>query len=378
MNTTIRKTTLPLLCVLLLTTALTACGKNTSEEWLLGQPLDREKLVVGVIYVDDAASGYSFAHETGIREMSEKLGLYDGQVIRKFNVIDADSIMVEAMIREAIAEGANLIVATSWGQRDACEKLAAEYPNIIFANASGDKSNDTNFTNYFGRIYQARYFSGVAAGLKTRTGKIGYVAAMDSSNSEVTGGLDAFAIGVESVNPDAKIYARVTYSWYDPAGEREAARGLIAAGCDIIAQHCDTPKPQIEAEANSVWGIGYNSDMSVEAPAAVLTSVIWNWGAYYTFLAQSVIDGTFTTEPYFGGLADGMVDITPLAETLAEPGMKEAVEAARNRVENGFNVFDGAMETNDGRKIGTEGGTLSDGEITGGIHWYYRNVEVLP
>jgi len=218
----------------------------------------------------------------------------------------------------------------------------------------------------------------VVAGLKTQTNKIGYVAAMDSSNSEVTGGLDAFAIGVESVNPDAKIYARITYSWYDPAGEREAARELITTGCDVIAQHCDTPAPQIEAEASSVWSIGYNSDMSVDAPSAVLTSVIWNWGAYYALLAQSVIDGTFTTEPYFGGLADGMVDITPLAEQLTEPGMKEAVETARSRIENGFNIFDNVMETNDERKIGTEGGTLSDGEITGGINWYYRNIEVLP
>jgi basic membrane protein A len=364
-----------MMMMMLIAVCFGGCRGQTEKPWTPGQPLDKEKVKIGVIYVDDATGGYSYAHYLGLEAMRLKLSISESQLIPQYNVNDADAIMVEAMMREAIAKGANIIVAISWGHMDVCEKLAEVYPNVIFANATGYKSNGTNFTNYFGRIYQARFLSGIVAGLKTESNKIGYVAAMDKSNSEVTGGVNAFALGVESVNPDAKIYVRVTHSWFDPQGEAQATRVLLGEGCDVIAQHCDTPAPQQTAEKAGAWGIGYNSNMSKEAPNAVLTSVIWNWDIYYTKLIQSIIDGSFTTEPYLGSLRDGMVDITPINETLTAPGTKIAVEAAKERFLNGkFNVFDGVMETNDGQEKGAAGGTFSDGEISGGMNWYYRNV----
>jgi basic membrane protein A len=222
---------------------------------------------------------------------------------------------------------------------DTCERLAAEFPGVIFTHATGNKSNSRNFTNYFGRIEEARYLSGLAAGLQTQTGKIGYVAAMGTENAEVTGGINAFAIGVEQVNPQASVYVKVTRSWYDPMAEADAARDLIASGCDVIAQHCDTAFPQEEAEKAHVWGIGYNNDMYAVAPGAVITSVVWNWDVYYTRLVKSVIDGSFTTEPWFGGMAEGMVDITGLSE-LAAPGIAERIALGRERIVSGnFKVF---------------------------------------
>jgi basic membrane protein A len=361
--------------LILLLTSLTACQDDTSSRWHPGMPLNKEKIIIGVIHVDDASSGYSHEHEIGIEEMQQKLQLRDNQIIRKFNVNESDVIMLEHMMREAITEGANIILATSWGHMDICEKLAPEYPNVIFANVARSKSNLKNLTHYFGRIYQARYLSGIVAGLKTQSNKIGYVSAKDKSNSEVTSSLSAFALGVASVNPSAKVYVRVTHNWFDPHGEAEATRELIGSGCDVITQHCNTSVPQIEAEKAGVWGIGYNSDMSKDAPGAVLTSVVWHWGVYYTYLVQSVINGTFTTAPYFGDLKDGMVDLTTLNDKLTTPAIAAAVAEARERIISGkCNIFDGVMETNDGRKIGIEGSTLSDIVIMDGIGWYYRNV----
>ena len=154
--------------------------------------------------------------------------------------------------------------------------MAEKYPDIYFSHGTGYLSNGTNFNNYFGRIYQARYLSGIVAGMNTKTNKIGYVAAQDSSNSEVTGGIDAFAMGVYSVNPDANVYVKVTNSWYDPDAEKAAAEELLAMGCDVMSQHCDTPYPQTLAQEKGVYGIGYNSDMSKETPDSCLCSVIWN------------------------------------------------------------------------------------------------------
>jgi basic membrane protein A len=355
---------------------LAGCDKD-SRQWQPGKPFPREKIRLGVIHISDPlneTSGYAFEHDRGIREMSEKLDLKPEQIIRKINVSDADPMVIENAVRDCIALGANIIIATSYGYMDVCEKLAAEFSSVVFVHATGYKYNDRNFTNYFGRVYQARYLSGIAAGLKTQANKIGYVAAMGKDNSEVSGGINAFALGVESVNPGARIFVKITHSWFDPMGEANAARELLASGCDVIAQHCDTPNPQLEAEKVHRWSIGYNSDMSREAPGAVITSVVWNWEVYYTHLIQSVIDGSFITAPYFGGIREGIVDITPLAD-FAAPETAGVIAAARQRMESGaFNVFDGVMETNDGRIIGGGGTTLRDEVITGGIDWYYRTV----
>ena len=338
----------------------------------------KEDIKVGVIHLSDPAegSGYSYTHDLGIQGMQANLGLDDSQIVRKNSVNDADATAIENAIRECIEEGCNVIFATSWGYMDTCEALAEEFPDVIFSHGTGYKSNGTNFNNYFGRIYQARYLAGVAAGLKTESNKLGYVAAMGQDNSEVTGGVNAFAMGAYSVNPDCEVYVKVTNSWFDPEGEGQAAQALIDLGCDVIAQHCDTPNPQTVAEQNGVWGVGYNSDMSKDAPGAILTSVMWDWSVYYTTAVQSVIDGTWTGENYFGGMADGLVDIAPLSDLCAD-GTQEAVDAARKQIiDEGFNVFDGVIETNDGSTVGAEGSTLSDADITGNMTWYFKNVVV--
>jgi basic membrane protein A len=352
------------------------CKGAAWNAWQSGKPFPKEKIKIGVIYISDAkteTSGYTYAHKLGIEEMRKRLNLSADQLIERSNVYDTDASLVESSIRDCIAMGANVIIATSWGYMEACEKLAAEFPHVVFAHATGYKSNDTNFTNYFGRVYQARYLSGIAAGLKTQSGKIGYVAAQGRDNSEVTGGLNAFALGVERVNPNARIYVGVTHSWFDPMGETDAAKHLLGLGCDVLAQHCDSEHPQTEAEKAGAWGIGYNSDMRQLAPGAVLTSVIWHWGIYYAYLIESVINGSFTTKPWFGSIDDGIADITGLS-SIAEPGTAERIAEERRRIEQGFNVFDGPLRTNDNRIIGREGATLSDAEITGGINWYYHTV----
>lgn len=368
---------------------LTGCSSNTADNGSADTASDsasastiqyaKEDIKIGVIHIGNPAdgSGYSYTHDVGIQDMQAALGLSDDQIIRKNNVSDGDPTATETAIRECIEAGCNIIFGTSWGYMDTMEALADEFPNVVFSHGTGYKNNGKNMNNYFGRIYQARYLSGIVAGMKTESNLIGYVAAMGSENSEVTGGIDAFAIGVASVNPDAKIYVKVTNSWYSPTEETNAAKALIAEGCDVIAQHCDTPNPQLEAESANVWGIGYNSDMIKDAPGATLTSVEWHWGAYYTQAVQQVIDGTWNCENYYGGMADGLLDISDLNSALCTDEMQAKVDEAKNEIlNNGFNVFDGVLETNDGSTVGEEGSTLDDATIKGGINWYYKNVEV--
>lgn len=379
-----------LLCVSMVASLLVGCGSNTEEavdketQDIVDKsnteggyaPVALENIKVGVIHIGDPASGsgYSYTHDQGIVAMQKNLGLTDDQIIRKNNVADDDPTAIEAAMTECIEEGAIIIFATSYGYMDTCEKLAAEYPDVIFSHGTGYKSNGTNFNNYFGRIYQSRYLSGIAAGLKTETNKLGYVAAFGKTLSETAGGIDAFAMGAYSVNPDCEVYVKVTNSWYDPEGETQAAQALIADGCDVIAQHCDTPNPQLAAEEAGVFGVGYNSDMSKDAPGAVLCSTMWDWGAYYTWAVQQLIDGTWTGANYYGGMQEGLVTLSDLSD-LNNPEAAAKIEEVKAKIMDGsFNVFDGVIETNEGTTVGVEGGTLDDATIQGGINWYFKNV----
>lgn len=338
----------------------------------------KEDIKVGVLYLSDPSegSGYSYTHDLGVKGMQENLLLSDDQIERKI-VDDSDEKATEKAIEECVADGCNIIFTTSWGYMQVTADMAEKYPDVYFSHGTGYMSNGKNFNNYFGRIYQARYLSGIVAGMNTKDNKIGYVAAQDSSNSEVTGGIDAFAIGVESVNPKAKIYVDVTNSWYDEKKEKKASERLLNMGCDVMTQHCDTPYPQTLAQEKGVYGIGYNSDMSKETPDSCLTSVIWNWSAYYTSVVKSIIDGTWDGSNYYGGMAEGLVSITDLASFAAEGTQQKVDEATAEILSGDNNVFDGVLVTNTGKKIGKKGKTLDDATITGKINWYYRNVVVL-
>ncbi len=344
-----------------------------------GTGIPVEKVKIGVVHLTspEDGNGYTYTHDLGIQGMERNLGLSKEQVVRKLNVDDLDEAATNQALQECIDEGCNIIFTTSWGYMEPTAEMAEKYPDIYFSHGTGYLSNGKNFNNYFGRIYQARYLSGIVAGMNTKTNKIGYVAAMDSSNSEVTGGVDAFALGIYSVNPDAQVYVKVTNSWFDPEGEEAAARQLVAMGCDVLAQHCDTSYPQTVAEENGVYGIGYNSDMSKEAPNACLCSVIWNWSAYYTSAVQSIIDGTWDGSNYFGGMTENLLGITELAGFCAE-GTQEKVDEAKAKILSGeFGVFDGVIETNTGDTVGEEGKTLDDATITGGINWYFKTVTAV-
>ena len=381
-----------ILGMLVLCASFTGCGMNgniddyavnmgygDSDTVKSSSGVSKDSIKVGVIHLSDPAegSGYTYTHDIGIMGMQQNLGLSDSQIIRKINVNDSDKEATRKAIKECIDEGCNIIFSTSWGYMETTAQMAEEYPDVYFSHGTGYMSNGKNFNNYFGRIYQPRYLSGIVAGMNTKTNKIGYVAAMGSENSEVTGGIDAFALGVYSVNPSAQIYVKVTNSWYDPEAEKAAASTLLNMNCDVIAQHCDTTYPQLLAQQKNVYSIGYNSDMSKDAPDACLCSVIWNWSAYYTAAVQSVIDGTWDGSNYYGGMNENIVGITQLADFCKSGTQQKVDEAKKDIISGKLGIFDGVIETNTGTTVGESGKTLKDSDITGNINWYFKTVTLV-
>ena len=344
------------LILVLSLTALVGCGGGggSTEEGAA------DPVTVGFIYIGPVGDGgFTDAHDRGRLYLEEQMGdkvrtIYQENVPETMqDVKNAAKIMID--------EGASIIFTTSFGFMDATEELAAEYPEVKFMHFSGYKMNDTNFGNYFGAMEEARYLSGIAAGLKTESGKIGFVGAFPLT--ELFIGINAFTLGAQSVNPDATVQVIWTHSWYDPAKEKEAAEALLAAGCDVIAQHCDTTGPQVAAQEKGVWAIGYNSDTAESAPEAFMTAPVWNHGIFYVQQVQAVIDGTWTPQSYYGNMAEGYIDLLPLT-AVAPEGAAEKIEEVRAQIESGeFNPFTGPVKDQAGNVVVAEGEKLTREQI---------------
>ena len=391
-----------LLALVMVVLCFAACG-NTQDadqgdktQTATIAAIPKDQLKIGVIHIGDPAdgSGYSYTHDLGIQGMQKNLGLSDDQIVRQLNISDTDTTAIRNAIEDCIAQGCNVIFGTSYGYMDTMEALANEHPDVIFSHGTGYKSNGSNLNNYFGRIYQARYLAGIAAGLKTKTNKIGYVSAYGTELAETCSGINAFALGVQSVNPDAVVYVKELKSWFEPTNETAYAEALINMGCDVISQHCDTANPQIAAEKAGVFGCGYNSDMTKDAPKAHLTATIWNWDVYYTAAVQAVIDGKWVEfGNYYKGVKEGLCDVSPLSDNCV-PGTQEKIDAVKALYNDGsWDVFtgvklsfdennnvvktDAALKDNTGKEIVPAGGaSVEDSVITGSMNYFVEGVEV--
>jgi len=306
---------------------------------------------VGAIYINSQndTSGYTYAHHHGLTLAMEECGLDAANDLYIVDNVPEDDEQVKAAIDQLAGQGCDIIFGISFGYLNAMSEKAEEYPDIIFSHATGYLSNDTNFNNYFGRIYQARYLAGIAAGYKTlETGNdnVGYVAAWGTEYAETCSGINAFAMGVLSVNSAAQVYVNQISTWGDQELERQAAEVLVDTyGCGVIAQHCDSSQPQLVAEEKGVYGCGYNSDMTSEAPNSHLTAPIWNWNAYYATAIKAAMEdpANFMTNVgnYYEGLNSGLVDISELSANNA-PEAAEAIEIARELMTSGqWDVFSG-------------------------------------
>lgn len=380
------------LVVLTIVLGLTSCGKSKTEQQdeAIKENKDTtsennsnenpyEDLKIGMIITGKSTdtSGYTFAHVSGMKKAATNLGIKESNIIFKDNTIhnynEETDALSEKAIQECIDSGCKVIFSMS--SEVAMKKMAEKNPNIYFAHALGSLANGSNFINYFGRIYQARYLSGIAAGLKTKTNKIGYVSAWGVDNAECTSGINAFAMGVASVNPNAKVYVRTTNSWFDEKLEKDAAKWLIEHDADVIAQHCNTPQPQIAAQEANVYGVGYSSDMSENAPNATLVSVLWDWSAFYSWACQAIVENKWTGENYFGGLREGMVTLSDLASFNNPEAVTKIKEATDKMVNRSWDVFYDVIPTNTGKTIGEANRYLDDETIISKINWYYKNVK---
>ncbi|MCG8530965.1 MAG: BMP family ABC transporter substrate-binding protein [Desulfovibrionales bacterium] len=323
-------------------------------------------LKVGFVYVSPIGdAGYSYAHDMGRQAIEKMEGVTTSYV--ESVPEGADSTRV---VNNMARKGYDVIFGTSFGYMDPMLKVAKKFPNTTFMHCSGYKTAP-NMSAYFGRIYQARYLAGLVAGSMTKSDVIGYVAAFPIP--EVKRGINAFTLGVRAVNPNATVHVVWTKTWYDPATEKEAAKSLIDIGSDVIAQHQDSPGPQEAAQEAGVFSVGYNSDMSQFAPKAHLTSVIWDWGAFYPVVIDKIKKGEWKADHYWWGLSEGVVNLAPYGDMVPE-SIRTMVEARKAEIKNGsFKVFTGPIKDQSGTLRVAAGEAASD-EVLLGMDWFVAGV----
>ena len=408
------KKIIALLMAMVLVLSLAACGAKEeapAEENAAEAPAteaaaaEAADFKVGAIYINSKndTAGYTFAHHNGITTAMKELGLDPETQLVIVDEVPEDKEQVLAAVDTLVGEGANIIFGISFGYIDAMEEAAAEYTDVIFSHGTGYKSNETNFNNYFGRAYQARYLAGIAAGMKSLelgNNNVGYVAAYGTEYAETASGINGFALGVQAVNPNATVFVKKLGAWADEVNEAAFAEELIKSyGCGVISQHCDSAQPQIMAENNGVFGCGYNSDMTPDAPKAHLTAAIWNWNVYYRTAMEAAMScggaenfvSAMGTPAYYGGLAEGFVDVSPLSENCAA-GTQEIVDEVKALIISGeWDVFSGTkleivdgvvsqveapLMDNAGNEIVAAGGaSVEDGVITGTMNYYVAGVQ---
>ena len=309
----------------------------------------KDKVKAAFVYVGPTGDhGWTYRHDIGRQQVEEAFG---DRVETTFVESVPEGADAERVMTQLALQGNDIIFATSFGYMDPLMSVAKKFPDVKFEHATGYKQSE-NAANYGLKLYQARHVQGIIAGMMTKTNTICYIASFPIP--EVMREINTFYLGAKKMNPDVDLKITWVYTWYDPGKEKDAAVAMIQQGCDIVAQHTDSPAPLQAAEEAGVLGFGQASDQMKFAPNAQLTATIDNWGPYYIRKVGQVLDGTWETGDYFGHMNEDAVQMAPFANMPAD------VQAEAQRVKDAISAgelfgFTGPINKQDGTPFLAEG-----------------------
>jgi basic membrane protein A len=317
--------------------------------------------------------GWTQAHDAGRKYVESKLG-NKVKTTYKENVPEGPE--TAQVVEDLIKDGNKIIFATSFGFGDAVKEAAAKHPDVKFEFATGPESDITkNLGVYYGTGEDANYLAGMAAGAATKSGTIGFVAPFPIP--EVIRHIDAYTLGVQAMNPSAKVKVVWINNWFAPDKERQAAESMIADGADVIANGGDSPAPGEAAKAKNIPWTGYDSDQSKNFPDIWLTAAVYDWGPYYLKQVQDVIDGTWKAGSYYGNLGDGFADIAPFGK-LVSADTRAAIEAKKSELASKpQSEFTGPIKDQDGKVKVPAGEQISPADLQT-IDWFVEGVVGNP
>jgi simple sugar transport system substrate-binding protein len=321
-------------------------------------PASKSPVKAAFVYVTPVfEAGWTHQHDQGRKAVEKALG-----AAVKTTVVDnvAEGADSERVVRDLAQQGHDVIFTTSFGYMEPTLKVAKEFPNVKFESITGYKT-DVNVSVANARYYEGRYLAGVAAGRMTQSNVAGYVAGFPIP--EVLQGLNAFTLGMRSVNPKAQVKVIWLNSWFDPAKERDAAFALFNQSVDVISFHTASNAVMVAAQERGKMAIAYHSDMRKVAPDAQLMAVTHEWGAYYTQRVSDVQKGQWRTGNVWAGLKEGMIRVGDFGPKLPAKVRDEIVKLQQDISQGKRHPFQGPIADNEGKPILAIGQKLSDVQI---------------
>ena len=334
-----------------------------------GEKSNREK--VGFIILGDVnEAGWNSSHYNGIKAACAE---FDMELLVRDHVAE-NSGQCRAAVEELADEGAGMIVLASFDYPSEVRDLMDKYSNIAFI-ATASNETAPNLTSSSSKMYQGRYLTGALAGMKTNSDVIGYVAAI--KNSEVCRGINAFTLGVQRVNPYAKVVVMWTNAWEDDKVEAEYAERLIKeAGADVLTYHQDDAAVPNVAEKFGVDFIGYNAFFEGYSEN-YLTSIICHWDLLYKDIIQKYLNGELSDiRNLWTGVQDGVINLSAFSAEVT-PEMQDYLRELEDELKDKDQIFSNEIYDNAGNLRCANGETIPDEELLKNIDWLVEGVEVL-
>lgn len=315
-------------------------------------------LKIGFVYVAPVTdAGWVHQHDEGRKAVESALG-HQVQATYVENV--AEGADAERVIRDLAQQGNQLIFTPSFGYMEPTLKVAKDFPDVKFESITGYKTA-ANVAVANARYYEGRYLAGIAAGRLASSA--GYVAGF--AIPEVIQGINAFTLGMRSVNPKAMVKVVWLGAWFDPPREREAAMTLFNQGVEVMAFHTGSSAVMSAAQERGKLAIAYHSDMRKVAPDAQVLAVTHQWGSYYTRRAQAVLDGSWKSAVLWGGVREGMIRVDSFGPRVPTKVADEVLARQRDIAAGKLHPFKArtALLDNEGHEVLAAGKTLSDEQI---------------
>ena len=335
---------------------------------LQAQAPRNEPLKVAFVYVAPLTeAGWVRQHDQGRLAVEAAL---PGQVKTSYVENVAEGPDAERVIRDLAQQGHQIIFTPSFGYMEPTLKVAREFPAVKFESVTGYKTAP-NVATSNARYYEGRYLAGVAAGRMAT--QAGYVAGFPIP--EVVQGINAFTLGMRSVNPAATVRVVFLGEWFNPPREREAAMTLMNQGAEVLAFHTGSTAVMTAAQERGKLAVAYHSDMRKVAPDAQVVAVTHLWGDYYTRRVKAVLDGSWKSGSVWGGVKDGMIRVDGFGSKVPAAVQAEVLARQADMAAGRLQPFAAKADVrnNEGQVVMTAGQSLSDAEILN-MNWLVEGV----